>query len=343
MLDAYTNTFAAPGSRTTGTKAQSFLLVGPTGWNGTIPRDAARIDAPTNTVWVVGRLQANGPIEYPAVHALQKGFHLTPLTEAAVAKVSSVPSLNIQDPPTGPPELVSVMGAEAFFTRAASLLALNPVSPEDEELLARLARIVVVPGQRFEWHDLPSATRLELSTAIPTAKRILEMNARDLPFTTLVNGWSVPPPTIGNFGTQYLERAAIAMIGLGANLPDDAIYLNCQTVDGQPLSGGERYVVHFAAGDLPPVRAFWSITVYGKAGFFVPNSIDRYAMHGWDNMTHNVDGSLDVFIQSSPPAQGTSNWLPTPTNGTFSLMTRLYWPTEQILNGTWAMPAVKFQ
>ena len=114
-----------------------------------------------------------------------------------------------------------------------------------------------------------------------------------------VNGWTIPPSNLGNFSTAYLERAVVAMTGLGANVPADAVYLSCGTVAGQPLRGAERYLVHFAARELPPVRAFWSITVYGEDGFFVPNDIDRYAIHSWDNTMHN-----GARMRRSPSWQG---------------------------------------
>jgi hypothetical protein len=157
-----------------------------------------------------------------------------------------------------------------------------------------------------------------------------------------VNGWRVITQDVGTYGTNYLARASIAMSGPAANLPDDAIYPTAQRDgEGLPLSGARRYVIHFDAGQTPPANAFWSITVYNEQSFFVANPINRYALHNWDTLTYNADGSLDLYVQNqSPGPDKEANWLPAP-EGVFNLTMRLYWPKPEALNGSWQPPALR--
>jgi hypothetical protein len=146
---------------------------------------------------------------------------------------------------------------------------------------------------------------------------------------------------MGNYGTDYLQRACVELIGLGANLPEDAIYPVCYVdVDGRPLTGESRYVWHFDAGGLPPVRAFWSATLYDAEGFQVANELNRFAIGDRDDLSFNDDGSLDILIQRDRPEGGTSNWLPTPEGG-FNLCARLYYPKPEVLDGSWSPPPVR--
>jgi hypothetical protein len=147
--------------------------------------------------------------------------------------------------------------------------------------------------------------------------------------------------SIGNYGTNYLDRACVELIGLGANLPEDAIYpVVYVDADGEPFNGASRYVWHFEQDELPPVRAFWSLTLYDDEGFQVANELDRFAIGDRNALEFAADGSLDIHVQHEPPQEGTSNWLPAPA-GSFNLCARLYYPKPQVLDGGWAPPAVK--
>ena len=160
----------------------------------------------------------------------------------------------------------------------------------------------------------------------------------------IVNGWLLGGGS-GHYGTDYLQRALIAYIGLGGNLPADAYYPIAQVDDqGRPLTGAHNYIMHFEKGDAPPVNAFWSLTMYNKGYFMVQNAINRYSLSGRDPLKYNKDGSLDLYIQkASPETSKVANWLPSP-EGDFLLMLRLYWPKEtppSILDGTWTPPAIR--
>ncbi|MEW6114530.1 MAG: DUF1214 domain-containing protein, partial [Thermodesulfobacteriota bacterium] len=148
--------------------------------------------------------------------------------------------------------------------------------------------------------------------------------------------------TMGVYGNYYLKRAQVAMIGLGANLPEDAIYpINIGDSEGKPLTGVNTYVLHFSKAELPPVNAFWSVTLYDKDGFPVANKLNRFALGDRDELKFNADGSLDLYIQNETPGPGKEpNWLPAPKDA-FNLLMRLYSPGPPALDGRWAPPAVK--
>jgi hypothetical protein len=159
----------------------------------------------------------------------------------------------------------------------------------------------------------------------------------------LVNGWVITKT--GEYGTDYRFRALITAIGLGANLPQDAIYPVAELDgNGQPFDAAKRYVMHFDKGRLPPVSGFWSLTMYDAQYFFVPNALNRYTLSERNKLKENADGSIDLYLQTDSPGMDREpNWLPTPKSGKFIPMLRLYWPKEtppSILDGTWKPPAI---
>jgi len=163
------------------------------------------------------------------------------------------------------------------------------------------------------------------------------------PFARVANGWQMNTDTMGVYGNYYLKRAFVALVGLGANQPADASYpLNVADADGQPIRGEHRYVLHFAAAELPPVDAFWSVTMYDADGFQVANTLNRFAIGDRDALQYNPDGSLDLYIQhESPGADKESNWLPSPAQGALGVTMRLYAPRPEALDGRWNPPAVQ--
>jgi hypothetical protein len=156
------------------------------------------------------------------------------------------------------------------------------------------------------------------------------------------NGWMINSDTMGVYGNYYLKRATISMIGLGANQAEDATYpLAVADADGKPIDGNNNYVMHFDKAALPPVDAFWSITMYDQEGFQVANPLNRFAIGDRDKLKYNADGSLDIYIQNASPGKDKeSNWLPAP-KGPLGITMRLYAPRVEILNGTWAPPGIK--
>jgi hypothetical protein len=167
------------------------------------------------------------------------------------------------------------------------------------------------------------------------------VNAKVPKIAQVANGWSMNTESVGVYGTNYLKRAAMTLVGLGANLPEDAIYpLSVGNGDGQPMTGANAYTLHFAAGATPPVDAFWSVTLYDNDGFQVANALDRFAIGDRSGLTTNADGSLDLFIQhDNPGAEKEANWLPAP-DGPFTLTMRLYAPKQAALTGEWTPPPI---
>ena len=213
----------------------------------------------------------------------------------------------------------------------------NPPAASDAAMLAKLARIGIKPGQAPEWNALD---RWALALGRWLADRSV---ARELGRRPTLRGWLTPPALLGNYGDAYSVRAVVAMIGLGANLPADAMYPSA-ALDGAgaSLHGDHRYRIHFAKDALPPVRAFWSITAYGADDFFIDNPLGRYALGDRDPLVYNPDGSLDLLVQAeAPPAAQQRNWLPVRAGQAFLLNARLYWPKAAALDGSWAMPAVE--
>jgi hypothetical protein len=342
MLDAWTNVFASPGKRTTGTGEGNFAIVGPS-WQGKLPKGVREIKSPTSIAWIIGRTQTNGKDDYAAVHAIQRQYTLTPLSSFGQAydppaELPIDPQVDLKTPPVAQ---VERMDLATFFGTATRLMSDNPPAPADEPLLKRLASVGIVPGQEFDPAALDEATRKGLERAVATGRERIKSPPAEIQ-KSLVNGWLVQRTGMGTYGTDYHKRAYVALIGLGANLPQDAIYLMTRVdAEGKPLSGSSRYLLHFDRGQTPPAQAFWSVTIYGMDQFFVPNPIDRYAIGDRDKLRFNNDGSLDILIQhDSPGADNESNWLPAPA-GPFNLIMRIYWPKDSMLDGSWPIPPIK--
>lgn len=340
MLDMWTDVFASLGSRTTGNKSELLVLAGP-GWKGAIPQSAMLIQSPTAMGWIIGRTQTCGPEDYANVHRFQDAFTVTPLSRLdrpyAVTHTPIDPSWDLKTPPV---DLIEKLSVQTYFGLFADLMKLNPPHPNDYPIIHRMARIGIVPGRFFSFPSAPPEIKQALENAISATFSQIKTLSRA---GTVVNGWRVRLSNIGSYGTDYRTRAAIAYSGLGANLIEDAIYPAAFTdADGKLFSGENRYVLHFEREEIPPVRAFWSLTMYDERQVFTPNSINRYAIGDRDRLAFNADGSLDIFIQRGSPGSGKeSNWLPTPAKGTFTMNLRLYWPKAEALNGTWAPPPVK--
>jgi hypothetical protein len=342
MLDGWTNVFAVPGKRTTGTDAQTYAITGPL-WKGTLPAGVKELKSPTSMVWIIGRTYCTGtPEDYKAVHALQDRYSLVPLS--AYAKDYTPPEGKVDpaiDMKTPVREQVNRMDAGAYFKLLAKLIKDNPPAREDAPMIARMAKIGIVPGKEFDIAKLDPAVARGLQ-GVPKAG-IAKIAAQFKKAGKTVNGWNVFTKT-GVYGTHYDQRAFVTMIGLGANLPQDSVYPTSKSDgDGKPYSGANKYVMHFARGELPPVNGFWSLTMYNADFFFVNNALNRYTLSQRNKLKVNEDGSVDLYIQhESPGKEREANWLPAP-EGEFVLMLRLYWPRERdpsILDGTWKPPAV---
>jgi hypothetical protein len=329
----WTDVFANPGKRTSGTDAQAFVVTGP-GYAGEVPDAGPVIEAPTPWVWVIGRTQTNGPADYEAVHAVQDGYTIAPLAETEHAVDTD------QDTTTEPLRLVDGLSAVEFFSYACEALMVNPPHATDFSILARIANVGIVPGEPFDASSLNPAARDEVEAGASAGKAaIAGMVAR---LGDRANGWAIITRSIGVYGNDYLSRAAVALAGLGANPAEDAVYpLLLSDADGHPVTGEQNYVIHFEADALPPVAAFWSITMYDAEGYQVANELERFAIGDRDPLKYNPDGSLDILIQHlNPGGEHEANWLPAP-NGPLGITMRLYAPRNEILEGSWVPPPVR--
>lgn len=342
MLSGWTEVFQVPGKRTTGTKAQSFAITGP-GWKGKLPEGFKELKSPTNMVWILGRTYCTGtPEDYQACHAVMDKYDLRPLS--AFGKSYTPPAGNVDptiDTTTAVREQVHRMDAVAYFTLLSKLMKDNPPAEADAPMIAKMAAIGIVPGKDFDPTKLPSAA----AKGIPSAAQANIMGHFKQGGSDL-NGW-IFTTKAGIYGTDYLQRAFITAIGLGANRPQDAVYpTSTSDAEGKPYSGANKYTIHFPKGQTPPADAFWSITMYDSEYFFVDNRLNKYTVSPRNDLKYNADGSLDILIQhESPGKDQEANWLPAP-EGTFVLMMRIYWPKEKspsIIDGTWTPPAVKQQ
>lgn len=342
ILDGWTNVFQVPGKRTTGTAAQTYAITGP-GWKGTLPAGVKEYKAPTNFVWILGRIYCTGtPEDYAAVHALQDQCTLVPLSSFGKQYTPSAGTVDASiDMKTAVRNQVNAMDAVAYFTLLAKLMKTNPPAAADARELTQYAKIGLVAGQDFDAGKLNA----DFAKRIPQISfdRIM-LQFKIGKAVKKINGWLFDTAT-GIYGTDYLNRAFVTAIGLGANRTQDAVYpTSLKDADGKDYDGANKYVMHFPKGQLPPVNGFWSVTMYDANYFFVANPINRYSISARQNLKANPDGSTDLYIQNtSPGADKESNWLPAPTDK-FILMLRMYWPKDKapsIVNGTWSIPAAK--
>jgi hypothetical protein len=340
VYDMWTDVFAAPGWRTTGTGEQHHALI-PPGWSGSLPAAVTPVKAPTSTVWVIGRTQANGPADYEAVHQVQAGYAVIPLDRwgqpPAPPPFRADPAVDMTTPPL---DQVEAMTAVDFFAVAAELMKVHPPHPTDFSVLARIARIGLRPGGSFDSGQLDPKTRAALDMAPKAAQDLMTQAFPRL--AKVVNGWSMNTDTMGVYGNFYLKRAIVARVGLGANQPEDAIYpVLVADADGAPLDGANDYLCHFEPGELPPADAFWSITMYDEHGFQAANPLNRFAIGDRDPLAYNSDGSLDIYVRhTAPGADKEPNWLPAPA-GPLGITMRLYAPRPEALDGRWSPPPVR--
>lgn len=338
LLDAWTTVIESLGTRTGGDGAQQVLVAGPN-WSGEPPPGVTVARSPTPLVWALGRIEVAGPSDIPAVARLQDAMTVTPYDGDAPGIPTSAVAVAAAPPATRPPTrtVVDAMDAPTYFAALADGLASQPIAPDDPGVVDTLSRIGIRPGEPFDWAALPPTTQRGLTDAVPRVQAGMTEAFVGGGGSTDVDGWRVPPMILGDYGTDYPVRAVVAREGLGANLPEDAIYATATAdSDGAPLDGGRVYEVVVPP---PPVQAFWSVTVYDADGFLVPDAAGAQSVH------RDADGSAGVetriVVSRERPADlGDAVWL-RPPDGAFSLMMRLYWPQQQALDNAWPYPPVR--
>lgn len=343
VLDMWTNVFFDPGTRVTGTSGGRFAIVAP-GWKGSLPPGLVRVEAPTPMVWAMGRIQANGRADFDHIHHIQNGLTLTPLSQwghpIAPPTMPVDANIDMRTPP-----LLQVLGMDGvtLLSSLAQLMKTYPPQAIDTPILMRAqATLGFTPGENL---DLSTFSSEELA-AINQGAADAKARVREREYSSMWLGptrWKISTENMGAYGASYEQRALIAVAGLGANLPEDAVYpIVSVDADGQRLSGPNRYRLHFPKGQLPPADAFWSLTLYDTQGYQIPNSVDRFAIGDRDALRFNSDGSLDLYIQSdAPTTENVNNWLPAPHSSAFTLTMRIYLPRTSVLTGAWIPPAVQ--
>ena len=340
IMDMWTDVFVAAGKRTSGTKAKNIALV-PKCFKGKLPKGIEAVEAPTSMMWIINRIQTIGPKDYSFVNGLQEGFKITPLSQwgkkVALKPFKADPTADMK---TSPFDQMMAMDAQKYFSYGAELMKEYPAHATDFSILARMKRIGIEAGKSFDYDKASPVVKAALDSSITDGLQLMKETLPSM--ATVANGWQMNTSTMGVYGNYYMKRAIVTLIGLGAIPPEDGIYpLLLADADGEKLVGTSNYKIHFEKDELPPVNAFWSITMYDHEGFQVANTLNRFAIGDRDDLVFNKDGSLDIYIQAKSPGKDKeSNWLPSPDKGELGVTMRLYAPKPQALDGRWVPPVV---
>ncbi len=334
LLDPYTNIVGYIGSRTTGARAGRFAIT----WSGHPGRRVAGarvVPVASRRIWVIGRTLARGPADTRRALRLMRRYRVSP---------PGGPRRFSRDCRAGRARTIAPLTGEAFLDALGVALRDNPPPARDDAQLAALAAIGVGPGLRPSQAGLSPQAYRALIDAVDATARAFPHAARQsvLGRARDNHGWATPPDDVGDYGVDYTTRAAVAILGLGANTPAEATYPTAYLdANGDTLDGTRSYRLVFAKGQLPPARAFWSLTMYDEDGFLVPNREHRFAIgDSHPGLVRRSDGSVVVVMQRRRPAERRVNWLPTPA-GPFRLNLRLYVPTASALDGSWKPPAIQ--
>jgi hypothetical protein len=349
LMDMFTDNFACVCRRLDGGRPQPRMIVGPR-WAGDVEAGVTLVRAPTNGVWLLGRLLVDGEPDLETARLLQGKVLLETPDMHNERRIIEMQEL-MRQRTVPPPEAVADWPAPSpddpfdLFEVAMRTLGESPLRERDAAVMEEFAPLRLRPGRKFDVRSFSDGEREAIRRGI--AAGIAEIRTPARPFGSEVNGWRYPQRNLGNFGDDYAYRATIALTGLAALETAEATYLMCDRDEaGQPLDGSGRYMLRFEPGQLPPARAFWSLAMYevtpeGRA-YFIDNPLSRYAIGDrTPGLNRNADGSLEIFLQAGRPAgERLSNWLPAPA-GPMRLVLRAYEPAEPLLDGSWRMPAVR--
>jgi len=347
MYNLWMVDFASKGSRTAGQGAANYLLTR-SDWKGEVPKGMVHVPVETRYMVILGRTYANGTeADYKAVNGLQAQLKITPLSAwgtnytPKAAPVDPKPPFSMTDKPQ---QVILNMGTEGYFDMMARLMCKDaPPAAADGPMVAKMAQIGLKPCEDFDMSRLDAPTQEALKNLPQEALKKIGDNQPSL--GKMVNGWQITKG-LGDFGTDYMKRAVVAAFGWPSNVQEDAVYPYTMVDSaGAALNGAGKYTLTFAKGQEPPVKGFWSITMYeiDKGWWFVPNALNKFTVSPRNDLKKNTDGSVTLYFQNeSPGKEKEANWLPAP-KGDFNLMLRMYWPEEtdpSILNGTWTPPKV---
>ncbi len=340
LIDLYTHNFAYIGSRATGNDGGSYLIAGP-GWQGETPVGIKQvIRAETELLLAVYRTQLFNPADLDNVKKIQAGYRVQPLSAfLGQPAPAAAPAIDFIAPLT-PEEQKSSL---EVFNILNFVLQFCPTVESEKELMARFAKIGVGAGKPFDAAKLDAETKAAIAAGMADAWQTYAELKKELDAGKVSSG--------DLFGTRehlknnYLNRMAGAILGIYGNTKAEAMYPIYSTdASGQPLNGANRYALRFAPGQLPPVNAFWSLTMYQMpASLLVANPLNRYLINSpmLPQLQQDADGGLTLYFQNaSPGPEKESNWLPAPA-GPFMVALRLYWPKDEALSGSWKQPPLE--
>ena len=331
-FDLYTHNFAYLGSRATGTEAGDYLFAGPN-WTGETPPGIKKVlRAETEIIGTLTRTSWSGPADRDGLVAMQRLYRIRPLSEFTGGK-PPVPAPTFQFPAWDEARANSI----GFIDYLNFLLRFAPAVDSEKAMMERFARIGIGPGRAFDPATIEPTTRAAIEAGIKDGASRLQAELAKTTSSVDLFG------TRAFLGSDYVMRRAVgAAIGIYGNSKEEAYY-TAYSVDanGQPLDGSKRYVLHFSKGQVPPVKFFWSMTMYNLPDrLLVDNPIERYAIGSrTEGLKTNADGSVDIHLQSaSPGGDKGSNWLPTPQQGPFFMVLRMYGPEGKLAAGEWQAP-----
>jgi hypothetical protein len=350
FMSLSTDNFAYVCRRLDGNRPRPRMIVGP-GWKGDAEDGVELVHSPTNGVWLLGRILIDGPPDLESVWTLQSRTLLeTPdmRNERRILETQELMRQRALLPPEAVADWPAPNRADPFDLFEVGLRALgeSPLGDRDRAAMESFADLRLRPGRKFDARAFSESERSAIQAGMAEAQS--EIRAAGRRYGQTVNGWNYPASNLGNFGDDYLYRAHIALTALAALETVEATYLGCTGDEtGQPLAGGQRYVLRFEPGQLPPAKSFWSLTLYevtpeGRA-FFIDNPLGRYAIGDRTKGLHtSPDGGLEIFVQHErPTADKESNWLPSPASGPIRLLLRAYEPKSELLDGRYRLPPLR--
>ena len=330
VLDAWTNTAAV-------LEAPGLYAITRSDWQGELPEGVQRINVPTNRVWTIARIVLSGQEDLPNVRAIQDKMQLMPLS--AYQMDSWTAPAGTYDPAYDfvPVQHVLALSPQEFFDTANQLMETNPPAAADAPVLRELAALHIGPGEKFDDKALGLFSGLRWKLMLLQLKGKLKAEAAN--YAQQMGQWIYYGDPIGDFGTAYTYRAMVALMGLGANTTDVAIYPKTDVDNtGAVLTGKKTYTLHIEAEPPTKEKGFWSVTAYGEDDFLIDNAIDRYCVNDRSGLHRNPDGSIDIILSKEAP-EDTTNWLPV-GEGDFHLFLRIYKPDTAALEG-WQPPVVR--
>lgn len=330
VLDAWTNTAAV-------LEAPGLYAITRSDWQGELPEGVQRINVPTTRVWTIARIVLSGQEDLPNVRAIQDKMQLMPLSAYQMDRWTA--PAGTYDPAYDfvPVQHVLALSPQEFFDTANQLMETNPPAAADAPVLRELAALHVGPGEKFDDKALGLFSGLRWKLMLLQLKGKLKAEAAN--YAQQMGQWIYYGDPIGDFGTAYTYRAMVALMGLGANTTDVAIYPKTDVDStGAVLTGKKTYTLHIEAEPPTKEKGFWSVTAYGEDNFLIDNAIDRYCVNDRSGLHRNPDGSIDIILSKEAP-EDTTNWLPV-GEGDFHLFLRIYKPDTAALEG-WQPPVVR--